>query len=260
MRYRAWLSRSLQLTGADAPCSHCFVTPQLASLRGLTALRVSYSFWSTDYDPYGGRPGIPQIVSELVERNSPSLRDVELHGDADWSAPTPRISSLTVVDAHHVDALPAIITTNNLVRLKLCVMGGAIDVALLAMAAAPTACPLLEELKLVGDISPTVDCDSLRHVGAFLRNKSRLRMLHVVFYSARTMNQAPLLDAIRALPSIEVLGFELSRSRFDRTDMLYLQDVVPVGLRALLLYTNICDIDVSMPEVIDVVRTSVRYC
>ncbi|KAH9925765.1 uncharacterized protein B0H18DRAFT_1008149, partial [Fomitopsis serialis] len=102
-----------------------------------------------------------------------------------------------------------------------------------ALAANPAAFPHLTYLKLLSD--DFVDGTRVNAVASFIRPKTKLRCLDFNGQCSTVEELSPVLDAIRSLSDLEILGLDVGLGRFGQETIDLLRCTIPKGVTALRL-------------------------
>lgn len=225
---------------------------QLRNLVTFVNLPTSWEGLDPQHDLY------LNTITKLVDANANSLHTLTIHGDALWTTPLSSLRSLTLIDARYLPSLAPQLALGQLTSLRLYLLD--LTTPSLLLAAAPTACPHLVDLTLIYDIEgEAVNDDPMKAISEFLKNKSRLRRLHVVFYSMNLVCDRPLLNVLKDLPALEVLGMELAQYQLSKADLQMYDDSLPIGLTSLLLYVDFGEMEVTRADFAAMVRTHIPW-
>lgn len=221
----------------------------MTRLQRLTSFVNYFSIWiEEDESPHQPRPN-PDVIHNVIDANASSLHTLTILGDALWTKPLPSLRHLTLNDTTHFNALPPLLALDQLTTLRLYALDDGIPSLLSILSSAATACPHLVDIKLILDSKNLLAADAMEPVAAFLKNKRRVRRLHVVFYAQALVRDDALLEILKDLPALEVLGIELARERMTKADLQMYDERLPMGLTDLLLYTEFEEAEVTLEEI-----------
>ncbi|KAI0711720.1 hypothetical protein C8Q76DRAFT_694567 [Earliella scabrosa] len=251
----------LAAIAAMAPTLEClrvpvaFLGPELTGLRGLSSIAA----WNESAFRKSARQLPPHASSralvDLIDGNAFSLQVLSTTGDASWKQRLPRLRHLSLAHAVNLPALQQIVPLNNLTTLKLMVLEAGILSAIAALATDPSACPALADFKLICESSSDRHwAVSMTPVARFLRNKTHLRRLHVVFDLKHRVSDEPLLEVLPNLPSLRVLGFEMTRCELTLPELRRYDEALPVKLTDLLLYAEFDTVQAGSKAVLEMLR------
>ena len=215
------------------------VAPSIACLRNLERVFVCYGPWPR-YDGHRLTPPVASLPTyQLIEGNASSLVHLELCGDAVWSSQLPKLRALMLTDVQSAPSLPSVLYLDQLTSLRLCVLKEGIAELLDTLSRAASTCPRLQEFKLICDGVAPVGSGAMGPVAAFVRNKVELVRLHVVFYVPDRVDDGPLVDALRGLRSLRVLGFEITPDPLTEDHIRRYDEALPDGLTDILVYSEV---------------------
>lgn len=198
------------------------------------------------------------------------LTHLTIPGYAAWEIPTAALRHLTHLGIRQASGLNKVtLLFDHCVRLEslwISSWGGddpAEAPALLsALAARPDALPHLTHLKL--SLAPPGDDDlstGLQKLATFLSPKKKLRCLDWSEPWGSIEALSPLLDVLRSLPRLEVLGIDLTCDDDDASEMLktgMLNQYIPKSLTTLRLWIDYFDsrppISNSLNELVGQIR------
>ncbi|KAI0710767.1 hypothetical protein C8Q76DRAFT_694784 [Earliella scabrosa] len=232
-----------------------FLGPEISGLRALSSIAA----WNEP--PYGNPaqplppPASSRALLDLIDGNASSLRVLKMTGDAVWTHQLPQLWHLSLDHTVNLPALQLVLPLNNLTALRLMVQEAGIPSAISALATDPSVCPALVDFKLICESS--VDrhwAVTMTPVARFLRNKTNLQRLHVVFYLKQRVCDEPFLEVLPYLPSLRVLGFEMTREQLTKPELQRYDEALPEELTDLLLYTEFDTVDAGRNAVLDMLR------
>ncbi|KAH9912463.1 uncharacterized protein B0H18DRAFT_1053829 [Fomitopsis serialis] len=175
--------------------------------------------------------------ASLLEARRGSLTQLTAPNQAVWECP-PHIlrglTHLTIDDVGHSSNLDLISPhCTRLESLQIILHLDFTSELCVALAANPAAFPHLTYLKLLSD--DFVDGTRVNAVASFIRPKTKLRCLDFNGQCSTVEELSPVLDAIRSLSDLEILGLDVGLGRFGQETIDLLRCTIPKGVTALRL-------------------------
>ena len=221
------------------------MSPEISRLRRLASISVGYGLWPAfDGHLVIAHPA-PRAVVDLIDKNGPDLHEIRLSGDPLWTVQLPNLRSLTLTEVQQPKALSPVLKFGTLTVLRLYILHFAIDGFLDILSSAAATCPVLRDFKLICESTSPMPDDSMQIVANFVKTKKRLERLHVIFYAPSHVPDAPLMDVLKDLPALRVIGFEVARPQVRDEDVAAYDAAIPLTVTDMLLYTEVGDVQVD---------------
>ena len=223
--------------------------PHFTDLRGLRTLVV----YPPDVDDFVNED-FNSAIESLLRVNVETLRHISLAGDLVWHLPARtflELHTLELLRPSTLDGLSLVLRhCENLRSFAAYLEGAALYDALLQdLRKDNSVLPGLTALKIICE-EIRVDCASsytaLKDLAQFLQGRTELRMLDlqmpidiIAHPHEKEAMKGPMLDAVKTLSKLRVLGLDLDLQYSQEADIAWLDELVPRRTTALCIEASI---------------------
>ena len=222
--------------------------PHLSQLTNLNTL----SFCLEGSLTHNDREDIPEVL-EAIGASVRTLRSLSVCGWALWRSPIHTLRDLTHLEIFGTQSVAnlSLLFRHN-VRLESFSLGYRNNSELSeVLREHPDALPHLHSFKLITEWD-YMEMDHMENLKAFLLTKPRLRRFDIQA-AMPWYGSSPIVEVLRALPSLEVLGLELGGVTFTMEDYAYLRDRIPQGLTSFYIQCYFPTMFVETTQWVDLV-------